>query len=129
MVTKASSKKNPKVLPVIDTAKKQEKAYADLISDTPSTARETGTVAQSFSRILGFEATDVGIRVLLRPLLDDPRTEIIWTFQETLARIVNMKKLLKIVPFEDPKATAEMVVMLERRLLEALQAADKALPQ
>ncbi|MFA7162341.1 MAG: hypothetical protein EOM68_27440 [Spirochaetia bacterium] len=115
-----AKKKNGKVLPVVDSAKAREKAFLEEMKRTESVAKTSGSVAQSFNRILGFKDVGVGVILTLRPTPEHPETEKFLSYEEALHNLNNTKAAVKKLALEDQKAVAEQLIELETRLLEAL---------
>lgn len=119
-----AKKKNGKVLPVVDTAKAREKAFLEEMKKTESVAKTSGSVAQSFNRILGFRDVGSGIILTLRPTPEHPETEKFLSYQDAIHRLENTKAAAKKLALEDQKVVAEQLIELETKLLEALNSTD-----
>lgn len=112
--------KNQKVLPVDRSAKVREERLVEEMKRTESVAKDTGSVAQSFGRILDFTDMGVGIMLTLRPTPEHPETARFLSYADAIHNLAATKATIKKLPLEDQKAAAEMLIALETKLLEAL---------
>lgn len=117
--------KNTKVLPAEWKAKKIENKLVQKIDDSPSVAKETGSIKQDFNRIQEIEHLDgYGFRVYIMPTPKDPRIYADMTYEEAMGRVIAMHRMLPLVPLVDRRSFVEQVTFLRSRLYEAMTKDD-----
>lgn len=92
-----------------------------------SIARETGSVAQEFTRIRSITYHDGMFEFEMKPDAFDLSTKRLMTVGEVFTKLHRMRAMLRKAPLIDPKMASEMLVELERKLLEAVESDEKAL--
>lgn len=108
--------------PIKDSEQKQ----LDAISGD-SIARETGSVPQTFSRILSVKFTGDGFEFKMKPDKYDLRDTVYMSVYETFKKLNHMRRSLRKAPLADPKMACEMLIELERKLIEACEDNENAL--
>ena len=105
-----------------------EQNQLDAISGD-SVARESGSVPQTFSRILSVKFTGDGFEFKMKPDKYDLRDTIYMSVYETFKKFGKMRQMLRKAPLVDPKMACEMLIELERKLIEACENNENALKE
>ena len=106
--------------------KVSEQKQLDAISGD-SVARESGSVPQTFSRILSVKFNGDGFEFKMKPDKYDLRDTIYMSVYETFKKLREMRRMLRKAPLVDPKMACEMLIELERKLIEACEDNENAL--
>lgn len=88
------------------------------IDETASTAKETSSVKQGFSRIRDIRDTGMGLEITLNKTKDDNREAISMSYEDACKRLFAMKKMAPLLNLEDAKSFCEIIELLEARLDE-----------
>ena len=116
-----TKQKNSKVISATAQAKLMEAQLKDRFRNTPSEAKISGDIPQSFSRVVDIEAIPGwGVEVKLRPTKEDPSTSRRISYYQALQIVVQMERVLARVDLKDTGAVAEMFTKFKLKLLEAV---------
>lgn len=118
-----SKQKNSKVMPATLQAKMMEAQLKSRFRNTPSEAKISGEIPQTFNRVLDIETIPGwGVEVKLRPTKEDPSTSRRISYYQALQIVVQMERILVKVDLKDMGAVAEMFTKFKLKLLEAVNA-------
>lgn len=110
------------------TVKESERAQYEAISGD-SIARNTGTVPQVFDRIQSVKFDGTGFEFKLKPNKYDLRDTMYESVYDTFKKLGSMRLMLRKAPLADPKMAAELLIELERKLIEACEDNENALKE
>lgn len=108
------------------TLKEVEAIKLDAISGD-SVARLTGSVPQFLSRIRSVDYVKGFFIFKMKPDKYDLRDTKIMPAGDVLKKVKAMHRSVRKMPLEDPKMWADMLVELERKLVEAMEKDESAL--
>lgn len=110
------------------TLQASEKAQFEALQGD-SIARETGSVPQEFTRIREIKYHDGVFEFKMKPSPYDLSDTKIMPVGEVMTKLHVMRAMLRKTALVDPKMASEMLIELERKLIEAVEQDEDALQQ
>ena len=110
------------------TVKESERAQYEAISGD-SVARTTGSVPQVFNKIQSVKFDGLGFEFKLKPDKYDLRDTMYMSVYDTFKKLGSMRQMLRKAPLVDPKMACELLIELERKLIEACEDNEDALKE